>query len=197
MAMRCEYSIGPARTTTLRFANPSRSLSVEEMDITDSTSTKHFMKGRPLVARRSTMTHSALQTQARGMVVMVAVMVAPLRLNALVWRFGALGYHDINANALHGTCWGTSRTCLRPGMHNMHIHALTHMHVCMHTRRFSVFIGCCDEGVRRNGREPTTGLVMLIFFLASRTHMHHVCVCMCQCRWWCGPRVQASTFLYC
>ena len=54
----------------------------------------------------------------------------------------------------------------------MHIPAHTHMHAPTH---FSVFIGCCDEGVGRNGREPTTELVMLIF-LASRTHAHHVCV---------------------
>jgi hypothetical protein len=56
----------------------------------------------------------------------------------------------------------------------MHTRTCTHAHT-----HFSVFIGCCDEDVGRNGREPTTGLVILIF-LASRTHAHHVCVCMCQ-----------------
>ena len=57
----------------------------------DSTSTKRSTKGRPLVARRSTMTLSALQTRAQAK--MVLVMVARLHLNVSVWRFGALGYH--------------------------------------------------------------------------------------------------------
>jgi hypothetical protein len=50
------------------------------------------MKGHPLVARRSTMTLSVLQIQAQVKVAMV-VMLTPPRLNASVWRSGALGYH--------------------------------------------------------------------------------------------------------
>jgi hypothetical protein len=50
------------------------------------------MKGHPLVARRSTMTLSALQIQAQVKVAMVVMLTMP-RLNASVWRSGALGYH--------------------------------------------------------------------------------------------------------
>lgn len=73
------------------------------MGITASTSTKRSTKGRPLVARRSTTTLSALRTRA-----MVAVTVTPLRLNASVWRSGALGYDiDVSrANALYGNVLG-------------------------------------------------------------------------------------------
>jgi hypothetical protein len=142
---KCECSTGQERMTTLRCASQSRSLLVEgairfvlstlfptltptcqcwrltccsvtEMVITDSTWTKRSMKGHPLVARRSTMTLS-VQTQAQVKVAMI-VMLAPPRLNASVWRSGALGYHhdmtrhDVHDNALHGTCWGPLRTCL-------------------------------------------------------------------------------------
>jgi hypothetical protein len=71
------------------------------------------------------MTLSALQTQ-----VMVVVMVTPLRLNALIWRFGALGYDSqrIAWNVL-GYFADISQA---EGTHDMHIHALTHMHVCTH-----------------------------------------------------------------
>ena len=122
MAMKCECSTGQGRMTTLRCASQIRSLLVEgaipscsfrpvsrsppvscqcwdltccfvtEMVITDSTWTKRSMMGHPLVVRRSTMTHSVLQTQAQVKGAMV-VMLAPPRLNASVWRSGALGYH--------------------------------------------------------------------------------------------------------
>jgi hypothetical protein len=65
---------------------------VTEMVITDYTWTKRSMKGHPLVARHSTMTLSVPQTKAQVKVAMV-VMLAPPRLNALVWKSGALGYH--------------------------------------------------------------------------------------------------------
>lgn len=66
----------------------------------------------------------------------------------------------------------------------IYMHLRTCTYACRHAHtHFSVFIGCCDGDIGWNGREPTTGLVMLIFFfLASRAHTHDVCVCTCQCR---------------
>jgi hypothetical protein len=64
----------------------------------DSTSTKRSTKGRPLIARRSIMTLSALQTRALAMAV---VIVARLRLNVSVWRFGALGYYHESFTPTH------------------------------------------------------------------------------------------------
>jgi hypothetical protein len=109
---------------------------VTEMVITDSTWTKRSMKGHPLVARRSTMTLSVLQTKAQVKVAMV-VMLAPPRLNALVWRSGALGYH-------HDMTFTTTRCMERAGVLRGHVSAgarmiCIYMHTHTHARTHPLF----------------------------------------------------------
>lgn len=109
----------------------SNLLFVTEMVITDSIWTKRCMKGHRLVARRSTMTLSVLQRQAQVKVGMVMVL-APPRLNALVWKSGALGYHH------DMTCmtFTTTRCVERAGVLRGHFSAEAHM-ICIYTHIYA------------------------------------------------------------
>jgi len=76
-----------------------------------------------------------------------------------------------------------------------YMHSRTCTYASTHARTYiSVFIRCCDGVVGWNGRESTTGLVMLIFF--SLAHTRTVCVYVL-CQWvpWCSPRVDAQAWI--